>query len=608
MVSTRGVKFKFSEGEKVLCYEPDPTKAKVLYDSKVLKLVVSHDSRGRKVPEYLIHFFGWNNSWNRCVVEGFILPDNEENRNLQRKLAEDAALQLKGKSKRKLPPIIKETLSKKECTQSKKDMDNLRQIESPEYQSESESEDDVEKVAEIEISQPLKEQLEEDCYYITKKNKVVKLPCEPNVISILESYVKHLAANLLCAAPPKNSKARNEPFIPEDVESKLDFCKEVMDGVRIFFDFTLPHLLLYQQEQKHYYTVGTICRPICGAKRECQKNQDETTAADTKVGAVTSDNGSQSEQNTSKECISSAATVPASIRGRPSLRNSSQISKSELLNEESLTNGSAGSILPTKNKISNRSQLSKAERRERASGTKRVLRSNDKQKGENSSAAVADSSKRNSSESESCLPTRPESPALSSSPSCYGRGTPKNVSCDASQSTTSNSSDIQSSSVLQSQCPVSSSNAAVPTVISSSNQSINPLPPLNLSVTNSICSSASSTRSSLSSPRFHFQAFQPLNASGMLSEILSWNMLPSYVYEQVPAPASLIYGAQHLLRLFVKLPDLIYKMNIPKKKLIPLMNNLADFLKYLSERREEIFLPSAYVDVNETCGTEQMYS
>lgn len=35
MVSTRGPKFKFSVGEKVLCYEPDLTKAKVLYDSKV---------------------------------------------------------------------------------------------------------------------------------------------------------------------------------------------------------------------------------------------------------------------------------------------------------------------------------------------------------------------------------------------------------------------------------------------------------------------------------------------------------------------------------------------------------------------------------------------
>lgn len=35
MVSTRGTKYKFAIGEKVLCYEPDPTKAKVLYDSKV---------------------------------------------------------------------------------------------------------------------------------------------------------------------------------------------------------------------------------------------------------------------------------------------------------------------------------------------------------------------------------------------------------------------------------------------------------------------------------------------------------------------------------------------------------------------------------------------
>ena len=28
-------KFKFSEGERVLCFEPDPTKARVLYDAKV---------------------------------------------------------------------------------------------------------------------------------------------------------------------------------------------------------------------------------------------------------------------------------------------------------------------------------------------------------------------------------------------------------------------------------------------------------------------------------------------------------------------------------------------------------------------------------------------
>lgn len=46
MVSTRGQKYKFSDGEKVLCYEPDPTKAKVLYDSKVIKVLILELSGG----------------------------------------------------------------------------------------------------------------------------------------------------------------------------------------------------------------------------------------------------------------------------------------------------------------------------------------------------------------------------------------------------------------------------------------------------------------------------------------------------------------------------------------------------------------------------------
>lgn len=37
MVSTRGVRSDgFMEGERVLCYEPDITKVKVLYDAKVI--------------------------------------------------------------------------------------------------------------------------------------------------------------------------------------------------------------------------------------------------------------------------------------------------------------------------------------------------------------------------------------------------------------------------------------------------------------------------------------------------------------------------------------------------------------------------------------------
>lgn len=82
MVSTRGLKYKFTVGERVLCYEPDPTKAKVLYDSKVnciryfsekyakkqlkstskfqvIEIVEEKDKKGRRTVEYLIHFQGY---------------------------------------------------------------------------------------------------------------------------------------------------------------------------------------------------------------------------------------------------------------------------------------------------------------------------------------------------------------------------------------------------------------------------------------------------------------------------------------------------------------------------------------------------------------------
>ena len=34
-MSARGVKYNFEPGEYVLCFEPDSTKARVLYDAKV---------------------------------------------------------------------------------------------------------------------------------------------------------------------------------------------------------------------------------------------------------------------------------------------------------------------------------------------------------------------------------------------------------------------------------------------------------------------------------------------------------------------------------------------------------------------------------------------
>ena len=131
MVSTRGVKFNFSEGERVLCYEPDPNKAKVLYDSKILECCIGRDSNtGRKCAEYLVHFYGWNSSWDRYVVEENIVKDNSENRQLQRKLAEQAAQGLKGKKLKlnKIPAIIKEIVVSSNCNNSTSVMGSNEEI------------------------------------------------------------------------------------------------------------------------------------------------------------------------------------------------------------------------------------------------------------------------------------------------------------------------------------------------------------------------------------------------------------------------------------------------------------------------------------------------
>lgn len=49
MSASEGMKFQFHSGEKVLCFEPDPTKARVLYDAKVLPRRAGEDARARRI-------------------------------------------------------------------------------------------------------------------------------------------------------------------------------------------------------------------------------------------------------------------------------------------------------------------------------------------------------------------------------------------------------------------------------------------------------------------------------------------------------------------------------------------------------------------------------
>ena len=49
----------------------------------------------------------------------------------------------------------------------------------------------------------------------------------------------------------------------------VELCKEVMDSLRIYFDFTLPIVLLYNIEKTQFTKLSTSFKPvITNMKRE----------------------------------------------------------------------------------------------------------------------------------------------------------------------------------------------------------------------------------------------------------------------------------------------------------------------------------------------------
>ncbi|KAI5645770.1 MRG domain-containing protein [Phthorimaea operculella] len=274
MVSTRGVRYKFSEGERVLCYEPDPTKAKVLYDSKVLEVIEGKDKRGRRTIEYLIHFQGWNSSWDRCVSEDFVLKDTEENRQLQRDLAEKSQLQLgaylyrrerkKGSGSsgtaagsgagKRARHVFSDDGSSSSTQPDEGEAGDTDSSSGDGSGSQPQSPPPASQPGRAQITLPsaLRDRLTFDYHLVVKRGKLVRLPASPTASEILESFVKWFAR----AGAWHPQRARHDP--PQrpdltDVSCRLNLVREVADGLRVYFDFVLPGHLLYKQELNQYH-------------------------------------------------------------------------------------------------------------------------------------------------------------------------------------------------------------------------------------------------------------------------------------------------------------------------------------------------------------------
>lgn len=272
----------------------------MLYDSKVLDVIVNKDQRGRKAVEYLIHFQGWNSSWDRCVTEEYVLKDTEENRQLQRDLAQKAQLQLGAylyrRERKKRSHKMSERLTETEHQEPRRrarsggsratsattgssedgssgqhadyDTEEVNTEEdtesSSDYMGETSDDEDsgggsqsgasVKPGVDLDIGSTLKRILEQDYDLITNKNKLVVLPAQPTVINILESWVQHFTTTQLTNIPEKPQRNKTNNTV-EKTLNEVNLCREVADGLRVYFDFTLPHILLYRQESEQYSSL-----------------------------------------------------------------------------------------------------------------------------------------------------------------------------------------------------------------------------------------------------------------------------------------------------------------------------------------------------------------
>lgn len=547
MVSTRGVKYKFTDGERVLCYEPDPTKAKVLYDSKVLEVIVGKDERGRKNVEYLIHFQGWNSSWDRCVSEDFVLKDTEENRKLQKDLADKAQLQLgaylyrreRKKRSRNLSQKINESWesgtnscsSKKsqEEDENEEQEEDLVTTSDDDNVSSMDTDDSLDERIPVDISNYMKILLEKDYDLIHNNNKIVSLPASPNVLEILEGYVRHFSMSQLRTNEETGRRRRSRSQFREEgrdtdpvkdfenMLARLNLCKEVVDGLRVYFDFTLGQLLLYDAERPQYEEMQIGLKeyvkkePSVEIKMECE---------------------SLSEDDTSQNVSQSSADVIAEVKIEP-----------EHLETE----------------------------------RKRSLRSH-------------------------------REPVATNEPSCSISQPP----------ITSVVPVVPAPVHVHVPLPVP---VPVPVHAPAPNNGISKLTIRNLgtlghlsaaALTNNHCSTMStSSTSSYYSPLVGKIPTSPgcsainVKVAKLIDHTNTWKMVPQWYMDERPHNPAAIYGAVHLARLFVKLPNLLYIANqpekenqprlLPERKMKALIFHLQSFLTYL-ETKSEWFDEKHYID------------
>lgn len=211
---------QFKEGEKVLAYH-----GPLIYDTKIQKAEFR-----KKEWKYFVHYLGWSKNWDEWVGADRLMKPTEENLEKQKKLFKN---QTGDKlSKGRVPAGKQKSAAEKDesKTENKPSVGRGKKRKSDPV-SEAKSPEEPDHALKIPLPGTLKRQLVEDWEFVTQMGKLVKLPRFPSVQDIFKKYT--------------DFKTKRDGVVE-------DSLVEVLNGLRSYFDKSLPAMLLYPQERAQY--------------------------------------------------------------------------------------------------------------------------------------------------------------------------------------------------------------------------------------------------------------------------------------------------------------------------------------------------------------------
>lgn len=213
---------QFREGEKVLAYH-----GSLVYDTRIQK------AEFRKQEwQYFVHYLGWSKHWDEWVGSDRLMKPTERNLEKQKKLFNNQTgdKQTKGR----VPAGKQKSAAEKEFKAERKPLAARGRKRKSDPVVESKDSEEPDHPLKISLPGTLKKQLVEDWEFITQMGKLVKLPRSPSAEEIIKKYI--------------DFKTKRDGAVE-------DSLVEVLNGLRSYFDKSLPAILLYPQERVQYATA-----------------------------------------------------------------------------------------------------------------------------------------------------------------------------------------------------------------------------------------------------------------------------------------------------------------------------------------------------------------